>query len=128
MANSAPAAAGTYLSTLYNCLVIGNYTPGNGGGIYASTAYNCTIVGNSAGANGGGVYLGEGPCSLINCIVYFNTATTSGSNWQGVVVFTNTCTAPAAAGVTVTDDPMFVDKGSGSGSGLVLGNYHLKAS
>jgi hypothetical protein len=123
---------GDYGGTLYNCLVAGNSVTTNslgynyGGGTYASMLYNCTVVGNSAGY-GGGVY----GSTSVNCIVYFNTVTNNnnGSNWYATVVFSNSCTTPAVGGWAagnITNDPMFVDSGSGYGTNLVVGNYRLK--
>lgn len=82
-------------------------------------------VGNSA-ARGGGVWGGR----LWNCIVYFNYASDSGStNWHDVISFTSSCTTTGQVGWAsdgnITNDPMFIDKGSGSGMNFNSGNYRL---
>ncbi|MDO9542228.1 MAG: hypothetical protein Q7J98_07895 [Kiritimatiellia bacterium] len=111
--------AGVRIGYLYNCLLMGNSGAGSGGGAYQTRLYNCTVVGNSASYGGGfcGASLGD----MNNCIVYFNTASTEGSNWYAIKTFTNSCTAPAATnGVgNITADPMFVD--------MNAANYRLSA-
>lgn len=111
----------------YNCAIYGNSAGivggvGAGGGVF----YNCTLAGNSA-PYGGGVSTG----TLVNCIVYHNIATNAGGgdNWWGNDnVFTNSCTFPEVAGWAagnITNDPVFVANGSGYGTNLIPGNYHL---
>jgi hypothetical protein len=120
---------GAYGGRLYNCLVAGNakLTPWGGdygGGTYNSMLYNCTVVGNRAFDGGGGVAGG----TSLNCIIYFNFSDSGGSNWNSVV-FSNSCTIPTttvwAAG-NITNNPLFLDAGSGYGTNFVAGDYHLQ--
>jgi hypothetical protein len=100
----------------------------DGGGAYECKLYNCTVVGNKASnaSQGGGV---GGASTSINCIVYFNAVASGGtSNWMSTVVFTNSCTSsnqPGWAVGNITNDPLFVNQGSGSGTNMVVGDYHL---
>ncbi len=114
--NSGGGASG---GTLNNCILFGNKADNRGGGAYGATLYNCTVIGNRGG-EGGGTYIG----SMINCIVYFNTG--SGENYGGAGTFTYSCTTPAPGGsMNITNDPLFINKGSGYGTTHVAGNYHL---
>ena len=107
----------------YNCRIMGNSARLVGGGAWRTTLYNCTVVGNSAQYGGG-----TATSCLYNCIVYFNSASTAGSNWYDTRFFTNCCTSPNQDGWAVgniTNDPLFIDKGSGYGTNFVAGNYRL---
>ena len=108
---------GAYASALYNCILTSNSAALYGGGAYSSILYNCTVASNTATSEGGGVYGG----TSVNSIVYFNTAANN-SNWASTVSFTNSCTTPTndvwSIG-NITNDPMFIDKGTG--------NYRLSA-
>lgn len=85
--NSATEGGGVFTEDyaqpiMINCLITGNSATGNGGASYSyydSGAYiNCTIVGNSAD-NGGGFYVvSDGNPYIGNCILWSNTAATSG--------------------------------------------------
>jgi len=108
--NWANNGGGAYASTLHNCLVTGNQSPGAGGGLYSGTLYNCTVAQNTA-ANGGGFYVPK-LSTVYNSIVYGNTASASGNNWQGSLIGSNNCTfpqLPIALWGNITNDPMFVD-------------------
>ncbi|MEY4917839.1 MAG: hypothetical protein RL616_1752, partial [Verrucomicrobiota bacterium] len=97
---------GAASSTLNNCLVISNSTPGNGGGTSFSTLTNCTVVANTAGQRGGGTYGG----TLYNSVVFFNTAQLQGSNYNNYYtsVFGNICcTIPAPGAGVITNQPAF---------------------
>jgi hypothetical protein len=101
---------------------------------------NCTIVRNSSGLEGAGLYslvptnppAGQ-PTAYRNLIVYDNRLT---NGTASDLVNTNTgwetgfayCTSPSLTdGVrsNLTSDPLFKTSGSGYGTNLVLGNYHL---
>ena len=105
---------GANLCTLYNCLLSGNRAESilgdepSGGGAKDSTLVNCTVAGNS-GFWGGGIRGGM----LVNCVVYGNAATNNPNWYDGS--FTNCCTTPLPAGTgNITNDPHFVDSGSGN--------------
>ncbi len=113
---------GSFGIGLFNCLVTGNTAgagAGGGGGTYRSDLYNCTVAGNSVTAgNAGGVYAGV----LHNCVVYLNSGS-SYSNYQSSA-FTNSCTAPAAAGWAagnIAGDPKFIN-GAGRDYRLAMGS------
>lgn len=112
------AGGGVYSGVVYNCILNGNSTPGIGGGIVESTCYNCTIVNNSAGELGGG---GAYNANLINCIVYYNSATAGEANYAGTCAFANSCTTPdpGSGSENITSDPSFLNAGAG--------NYRLAA-
>ena len=81
-----------------------------GGGLYSGTLYNCTVANNTA-ANGGGFYA-YNLSTVYNSIIYGNTASASGNNWQGSLIGSNNCTfpqLPTAAWGNITNDPMFMD-------------------
>ena len=107
-------------STLNNCLLTGNTAMYFGGGANESTLNNCVLTGNTADGAGGGAYGG----TLNNCIVYFNTFVNLGTNC--VVRFTCAPGAPSGNG-NITNAPLLVDPGSGSGASHVSGNYRLSA-
>lgn len=110
-------------STLYDCLLAGNQAAKSGGGVSNCTLYSCTLVGNLA-ANGGGTVTSR----LYNSIVYFNQATTSGSNWNNIICFTNCCTMPTndlPGSGNIANDPEFIANGAGYGTNHVPGNYRL---
>jgi PKD repeat protein len=84
---------------LYNCFLADN-SSGSGGGASGSRLYNCTLTGNSVdhftgmfAYSGGGVSF----CSLLNCIVYYNTAVWGTPNYDPASAFTNCCTTPLPA-------------------------------
>ncbi len=100
------SGGGAFYSTLNNCMLTGN-SAGNGGGASASLLNNCTLTGNSAQVNGGGVSPdGYASSSLINCIVYFNTAPV-GANYDSYSDLNYCCTTPLPVEGTgnITLDP-----------------------
>ncbi|MFH0879661.1 MAG: choice-of-anchor Q domain-containing protein [Lentisphaerota bacterium] len=106
--NQASFGGGEYQGKLYNCLLTGNIAT-NGGGGYFGQMFNCTVAGNSAGQQGGGVY----GSTLINSIVYFNSASSNVNHTA--VSATNTCTTPQPAGEGNLDsDPCFMDFAGGN--------------
>ncbi len=108
--NWADYGGGAYAGTLHNCLVTSNQALLAGGGLYSSTLYNCTVAQNTA-ANGGGFYVPK-LNTVYNSIIYGNTASASGNNWQGSLIGSNNCTfpqLPIAAWGNITNDPMFMD-------------------
>jgi hypothetical protein len=110
---------GTYESTNYNCVLAGNIAQYYGGGAYGGNLYNCTVVGNVSSNSYGGVYGGVvSPIStLINCIVYSNSAP-SDPNWSGGR-FSYCCTTPLPDGSgNITSAPSLVD--------IAGGDYRLK--
>ena len=134
--NSASQGGGAYESTLNNCTLAGNSAypfywgwggaVGVGGGAYGGTLNNCTLTGNSAydfyappnnyiPSVGGGAYGNAwgNPCTLNNCIIYSNTAS-SGANYSGSTL-NYCCTTPDPGGAgDITNAPLFVDQGGGN--------------
>ena len=67
---------GAHLSTLTNCVVLGNAAP-DGGGCSDSALVGCTVSNNVATAhNGGGLYNG----TSLNCVIAFNEAVSNRSD------------------------------------------------
>ena len=99
------SGGGTARAYLRNCALMENRAWA-GGGAYGGALRNCTVVRNDADTGGGGT---DG-ASLNNCIVWFNTAGTTTSNYNlGNLVAQNTCTAPAPGGLAnFTNDPQLV--------------------
>jgi PKD repeat protein len=97
--NSAKGGGGALGGILYNCTVTGN-SAAEGGGAGAATLYNCTITGNRATKAGGGacglLLMDPVPVSMVNCVVYFNTAPRGanygGNGWECSLDFC--CTSP----------------------------------
>jgi len=133
-------------SVLWNCVVIGNASPGGGGafegwlnnclvvsnqgcGVMAGFMNNCTIVANTdAGVvpyNPPDQWSYEPPVYyyLTNCIVYSNTAAGNVVNFGGHGGYLlNCCTFPLPASSNgmnnITNDPRFVSP--------LIGNYRLQ--
>jgi hypothetical protein len=82
--NSAVNAGGAIYNqnsfpTIANCTFIDNSTVNYGGGIHNGSAsnamiINCTFTGNSAGNSGGGIGNDTSGSTVINCILWDNTA------------------------------------------------------
>ncbi len=114
-----------YTSRVENCSIYANaatdtVTYGMGGGVMSEFSggevRSCTLADNTAGRQGGGICIKDGTGTVVNSIVYFNTAT-SGANWltnnaAGSKV-TYSCTTPTnglpAGASCSTGDPRFVD-------------------
>lgn len=93
-----------------NCLIAYNSAgiwvyPGFGGYFQ-----NCTVVSNGSG------FTFSAPAILENCIVYYNG--TTGTNYTGSGVWTNSCTTPMPTGTydvaNITNAPQFADSASGN--------------
>jgi hypothetical protein len=118
---------------LTNCLIAANSTDGQGGGVYknaaAYTMDNCTILRNASATGGGGVKHEVTTTNLFrNNIVFFNENDGIRNDVSGNTgTFTYSCASDLAGGVdgNITDEPVFVDSGSGCGTNAVLGDYHL---
>ena len=129
-ANNTSSVAGGGMSggAATNCVFFGNTatqntsggvtTPANGGGTADTNLYFCTIVNNSAQGNGGGVYSDNG-YTVTNCIIWGNTAVTSGLNvyGSGNVTYSNIQRGFTGTG-NINSDPLFVNQATG--------NLHLK--
>ncbi len=103
--------------TLYNCLLTGNSASRGGGAYNGCALYNCTLVGNTDSS----AWCVEWNCALNNCIVYLNNG-----NWGNGITFTNSCTTPSPGGTgNITNNPMWINSGSGYGLTHIAGNYHL---
>jgi len=143
---SAVAGGGTSRSTLTNCIVAYNVGGGsrydvkvrnslfygnNLSAIYVRNGdivENCTFVGNDIG-----ISLDQAATvAVVNCISYSNTVNwTTNSTVGTLVAFTNSCTYPENPGwdaSNTTNNPLFVDFGSGYGTNHVAGNYRLLAT
>jgi hypothetical protein len=110
---------GAYNCSLNSCLLLGN-SGGVGGAVHSGISRNCTIVGNTApfgGEAGGGKAGGAAYATLVNCIVYFNTAG-SGSFPYNFLSCTQSscCTFPTPTnGFNInTNDPVFIDYAGGN--------------
>ncbi|HSY17959.1 MAG TPA: thrombospondin type 3 repeat-containing protein [Candidatus Acidoferrales bacterium] len=132
--NSAGSGGGAASSSLTNCLLTGNTATNFGGGAYLGVLINCTVVSNSQSApqfgdtfRGGG---GAAGSMARNCIIYFNSSATNESPFPSypnyfyspefsspVPLLTNCCSWPLTNGVTVTNDPQFVN--------ISGGDFHL---
>ncbi len=84
---------GAHGGTLTTCLLTGNRADYYGGGAYGSDLMNCTLAGNSSGYCGGAAY-----CTVLNSLVYYNTADytgpRAGDNYYEST-FDYSCTVPA---------------------------------
>jgi len=103
--------------TIQNNLICGNSAQGWGGGLYYcyATIRNNTICGNS-GSYGGGVSRGG---TIQNCILWGNTATTSGPQTYLVGSITYSCVEDSGGSTNIGIDPCFVDPNNS--------DYHLKS-
>jgi hypothetical protein len=127
VSNSASEGGGAWYGTLTGCTLTGNHASTSGGGIFGCSLFNCTLTGNSAGQYGGGAYgvSVKGPdlrSKLWNCIVYFNTASGSSSNFW-LDTYLNYCsTAPMPTSSLfppngigcITNEPLFIDLNGGN--------------
>jgi len=111
-------------NTFTNCLIINNYSYGDGGGVYCSatsggdhTLLNCTIYGNEAVGDGGGVYIGNSSLEIKNCIIYGNTGNSISDDINGSTSATPTISYSCIYGriinytytSCITNDPLFTD-------------------
>ena len=101
--------------TIQNNLILGNSAQGWGGGLYYcyATIRNNTICGNS-GSYGGGVSRGG---TIQNCILWGNTATTSGPQTYLAGSITYSCVEDSGGSTNIGIDPCFVDPNNS--------DYHL---
>ncbi|NCC49951.1 MAG: PKD domain-containing protein [Spartobacteria bacterium] len=106
--NQAVRGGGAWCATMNNCILSGNVAMEAGG---ADTCWlrHCTLTGNRAEREDGGA----GSSKIINCIVYYNTA----SNYPNVGRYSTiaySCTTPEVDGVgIITNEPMFMDRVNG---------------
>ena len=91
---------GSPAPVITNCLITNN-TANTGGGILANnsapTITNCTITGNTAAAGGGIFLLANSPVTIVNTILWGDTATFAGNEIFFLVIF-ETKTTP----ITIT--------------------------
>jgi len=109
--NSALNGGGAYHCAMENCLVTSN-TAAVGGGADDSMMANCTVTANHASQSAGGVE----NCWLMNCIVYYNSATFAPDNNTGSGI--NSSCLPLTG--TITNEPLFVNQAGG--------DYHLQSN
>jgi hypothetical protein len=112
---------GVFGSMLNNCLVISNTAPlGQTGGAADCVLNNCTVVGNASyGIIGGGGYTGFIPCAK-NCIIYYNNK--GNFTIADDIPVTNCCTTqfPRASEGSFTNVPLFVNQAAG--------DFHLQSN
>jgi hypothetical protein len=95
-----------------------------GGGSLGSTLHGCTVVSNTASSAGGiynGFYNTVGYFGILyNSIIYYNTASFGGSNYNsGTLNYCDTTPLPSGLG-NITNEPAFVN--------LVGGDLHLQSN
>ena len=108
LGNRAWTGGGAYNSRLYNCLVVTNSAAYYGGGAYSGELYNCTVVGNAATSESSDAIGGAYGATIVNSIVYFNTAPGNPSaNFNSYATLSNSCTIPLPGngGGNMTNDP-----------------------
>jgi hypothetical protein len=112
------SGGGAYSSTLY-CSLLTTNSAGYGGGAASSQLYNCTLAGNSGTSSVIGNVTpnagGAAACSLINSVLYDNTAVYGGPNYDTSCSLTNCCTTPLpTSGVrNFTNAPLFINPANG---------------
>ncbi len=136
--NHAAVSGGGILNsegTVINCRISENTAGSRGGGLYREnknyTVEGCTIVRNYAGLEGGGVYNLAPNQLFTNNIVFWNYATNGVRNdvTGNLTAFVYSCALELADGANgnLTNDPVFMDAGSGYGTNAVAGDYRLQA-
>ncbi len=123
-------------SAIRNSLIAGNRSGAEGGGlcmVNGATMESSTVVGNSSGTDvGGGIFVPTDDNGITNSIIYFNQ-----DNDILVDLFQELSLAYSCWGVlsgtasgsgTITNNPLFINAGSGYGTNLVAGDYRLQAS
>lgn len=109
------------IAVMKNCLVVNNHASRGGGLDLANAlAQNCTVVSNLASTldlsiRGGGIVLTSGSATVLNSIIYHNSASSlSSSNVYGEagITWINNCIAPdmnSYGSGNLTADPALVD-------------------
>jgi hypothetical protein len=91
--------------TVSNSTFSGNTAGGNGGAIYFNGSgkslalTNVTITSNTASGNGGGLHMGLGTATVVNTILYGNTAV-SNNDINGTVSGTNNIVGSGTGGLS----------------------------
>ncbi|MFA7160917.1 MAG: choice-of-anchor Q domain-containing protein, partial [Kiritimatiellia bacterium] len=120
--------------TLYNCLIVSNYSQAAGGGVYfysstTGSVINCTIVSNTAATYAGGLYFNKGGWAR-NVIVCSNFAG-SGASYREINVngtqysFTNCCIGYNPYGATLQGTNNLLNTHPGYVN-LEAGDFHLR--
>ncbi len=117
-------AGGVYQSTLYNCTISTNSSPGGfGAGAYQSTLFNCLVISNTAGSSGGGAYQSR----LDHCTISNNHGNTGGT-YQSTNYFCtlsdNSGNDGGGANGGVSSNCVFMANSSGNGGGALLGTLY----
>jgi hypothetical protein len=122
-------------TTVRNTLVAGNRAGADGGGIFSDmgvTLESVTVVGNSSGSGrGGGLYSSFLSSGGYNSILYFNEDNDIYSDFEDVTL-THCCYGVSEGTITgsgtITNNPMFMNAGSGYGTNHVAGDYRLQTT
>ena len=144
--NSAGRGGGMYnlvysSPTVTGCTFSGNSADSKGGGMCnawdsSPTLSNCTFTGNLADGGGGGMYNASGNPTLINCILWGNSATDSPQIYGGGTVTYSDVQGGYPGLGNINIDPLFLDPGQWDSNGTVGdpsddfwvdGDYHLKS-
>jgi len=144
--NQARYGGGIYFSstsatgaTLTNCSITGNtHCSGtlDGGGIYTSgtkmAILNCTVAGNYSRRYGGGIRVQAGTVTIVNSIVYGNTAASTGPQISGSPTVSYSDVQGGFGGTgNINADPVWVSFGAGdqasSSNPKTSGDYHIQS-